>query len=287
VSLNAHVKDVSQHDFQESVIEESRNRPVLVDFWASWCAPCRMLGPILEKLAAEFRGDFLLAKVDTEANFELASHFGIRSIPNVKVFKDGAVVDEMIGALPEHEVRSFIRRHCPSKADRKYTEGIRHLEEERVSKARKAFEDALGLDPTHAGSAVELGKILASAGENEAAAELWDRVEPASNLWDQAQSLKRSLEFHRVCAKAGGEEKAASRAASEVANLEARYEHGCCLAARGDYRAALEEFLFVVSKDREFRDQAARKSMLTIFATVGDRSELAEEFRKKLAMVLY
>ena len=123
-----HVKDVGIQDFDQSVIDESFRRPVVVDFWAPWCGPCRILGPVLERLAEEFKGDFLLAKVNTEENPEIAQGFGIRSIPNVKVFKGGAVVDEFMGAISEGEARHFLRRHCPSDADRKYAEGLACLD---------------------------------------------------------------------------------------------------------------------------------------------------------------
>jgi putative thioredoxin len=282
-----YVKDVGLEDFERSVVEESARRPVAVDFWAAWCGPCRILGPILERLAEEFGGDFLLAKVDTEAEPELAMQFGIRSIPNVKVFRDGRVVDEMVGALPEDGVRGFLRRHCPSPADRKHAEGMAELAGGRTERARSAFEAALASDPGHAGVLVELGKLAAASGDYERAAADWARVPASSPLWDQAQTLARSLEFSRECAQGGGEAACAQRASEEPANLQARFAHGCCLAARGKHRDALEEFLFVVGRDKNFNDQAARKAMLTVFSLAGERSELAEEYRKRLALVLF
>ena len=274
-----YVKDVGLEDFEETVVAESERRPVVVDFWAPWCAPCRVLGPMLEKLAEEFRGDFLLAKVDTEANPELAQHFDIRSIPNVKVFKNGSVVDELMGVVPEREVRKFLRRHCSSAAERKYVEGM--------AAARTAFEAALESDSSHSGALVELGKLAAAAGDTDGAKSLWDRVPDDSSSWERAQSLKRSLEFQIVCTEAGGAEESAARVAAEPDNINFRYAHGCCMAGKGDYLAALEDFLFVVARDKGYRDQAARKAMLTIFALVGERSELAEEYRKRLALVLF
>lgn len=282
-----HVKNVGLEDFEGAVIEESRRRPVAVDFWAPWCGPCRILGPILEKLAAEFAGDFLLAKVNTETNPELAGYFQIRSIPNVKMFVNGRVVDEITGAVPEREVRDFLRLHCPSAADRKHAEGIQLLEKGQLDEARAAFEAALEQDLSHAAALLELGKLSATAGDTNSAISFWDRIPVSSPLREHAETLKKSVQFQIVCAQAGGPEVCAQRATAEADNLEARYAQGCCQAAAGNYRAALEEFLIVVSRDKHFREQAARKAMLTLFALVGERSDLADEYRKRLAMVLF
>jgi putative thioredoxin len=287
VATAVHVKDVGLADFEQSVIDESFRRPVVVDFWAPWCGPCRILGPVLERLAEEFKGDFLLAKVNTEENPEIAQDFGIRSIPNVKVFKGGEVAGEFLGAISEAEARQFLRRHCPSDADRKYAEGLACLDAGQAQEARRAFEEALRADASHGGALLELGKILAAGGEAQAAASLWDRIPSDSPQREQAESLKQALEFHVVCGQNGGLKACANRAAAEPENLEARYAHGCCLAAGGDYRGALEEFLFVVTRNRNFREEAARKAMLIVFALAGERSPLAEEYRKHLAMVLF
>ena len=282
-----HVKDVELAQFRQAVLEESRRRPVVVDFWAPWCGPCRILGPILEKLAAELGGDFLLAKVNTEDNRELAEQFGIRSIPNVKIFRDGEVVDEFIGVIPEAQARALLRRHCPSPADRKFAEGSALLDQGQPEKARLMFEETLQLEPSHAAALLGLGNLLAARGDYMGATALWERIPASSPLADQAETLKQSLQFQVACDDAGGAAACAARAASEPENLDARYFNGCCLAAAGELRAALEEFLFVVARNRNFRDQAARKAMLTIFAQAGGRSELAEEFRKRLALVLF
>ena len=287
MSTAVHVKDVELAQFRQAVLEESRRRPVVVDFWAPWCGPCRILGPILEKLATEFDGDFLLAKVNTEDNRELAERYGIRSIPNVKIFRDGEVVDEFIGVIPEAQARAILRRHCPSRADRKFAEGSALLDQRQPDKARLIFEEALQLEPSHAGALLELGNLLADRGDYMGATALWERIPASSPLADRAEMLKQSLQFQVACDDAGGAAACAARAASEPENLDARYFNGCCLAAAGELRAALEEFLFVVARNRNFRDQAARKAMLTIFAQAGGRSELAEEFRKRLAVVLF
>jgi putative thioredoxin len=282
---SANVRDVGAADFQQSVVEESRQRPVVADFWASWCGPCLALGPVLEKLASEFQGGFLLAKIDVDANPELASQFGIRSIPNVKVFKDGRVVDEMAGALPESQVRDFLHRHCPSEADRRFESAMKQLSAGVA--VRPELEAVLQLDPAHAGALVELARLLLAEGDLKGAQALLDRVPYLSPLADQAARLKEGLAFHEICAREGGPMVCTERARLNAADLQARYANGCCLAAAGRYREALEEFLAVVLRDKNYLDGTARKAMLAVFSIVGERSEMADEYRKKLAMALY
>ena len=279
------VRDVSGAEFQTAVIEESRRRPVVVDFWAKWCGPCLALGPILEKLAGEFKGSFLLAKVDVDSNPELAGQFGIRGIPNVKVFKEGRIVDEMAGALPESQVRDFLRQHCPAEADLRFEAALQRLKggEEALSE----LEEVLRLDPNHAGALVETARLRLSSGDVEGARTLLERVPYLSPLADQAARIKEGLEFHEQCRKAGGPAACAEKARQEPQSPVARYANGCCMAAAGRYREALEEFLAVVLKDKGFSDGAARRGMLAIFSIVGERSDLSEEYRKKLAMALY
>lgn len=285
--MEDHVKDVGTKDFENTVLRESWKRPVVVDFWASWCGPCRMLGPILEKLATEFDGTFLLAKLDTEAHPEIATRFDIRSIPNVKVFKEGKVVDELVGAVPEDKARAFLRRQVPSKADLKLAEAKARLQEGRMETARALLEEALKFESSHAGSLIELGGIMAAEGDSGGAVALWDTVAARSPLWEHAQALKHTLEFRAKCNAAGGPAACADMARRDPENLERRYSNGCCLAVNAEYRAALEEFLYVVKRDKNLQKEAARKAMLTVFSLIGERSALADEYRDLLAQALF
>ncbi len=282
-----HVRDVDAGDFEQAVLAESRMRPVVVDFWATWCAPCRFLTPVLEKLAEEFGGEFLLAKINADSNPEIADEFHVRSIPNVKVFMNGRVVDELLGAVPEDQARNFLRRHCPTAADRKFAEAREQLNAGSPEKARALLTEALKLDGSHASALIEMGKLMASDGNSNEAVAHWDRVPASSALWDHAQALKQSLRLQMECRSHGGPARCSRVAEEEPENLEARFAHGCCLASEGEYRQAFEEFLFVIRRDRNFRDESARKAMLTVFLLAGERSALTEEYRKKLALVLF
>jgi putative thioredoxin len=286
-AISGFVINVSEQGFQREVVERSREVPVVVDFWASWCGPCRILGPVLEKLAEESKGGFILAKVDTEQNPMLASQIGIRSIPNVMVFIDGQVVDQFIGALPEHEVRAFLRRYCPTETDRLVAEGIRREEAGEFEAAAQVYDQALRQEPTHAAARLGLARVMLAQGDEAEAQEHLAVIPPLAAEAEQAARLREFIAFHQACRDAGGEDACRQKLAINPNDLDARFALGACLAAAGRFREALEEFLAIVAKDKKHRDEAARKAMLTIFGLVGERSELAEEYRNRLALTLY
>lgn len=281
---NPFAKEISEAEFQAEVIEKSREVPVVVDFWAEWCGPCRMLGPILERLAEEFHGAFVLAKINTDENQAISASYGIRSIPNVKVFRDGKVAGEMTGALPEHQVRAFLQRHCPSEADQLVAKAEQEDDEQA---AKEALRLALEKDPKHNLAKVLLARLEIKAGEMDAAIEHLNAVTLGCAEYDGAETLKAEIEFQRTCRLAGGLNVAQQNVSANSADLGARFAFASCLAAAGRYADALEEFLEIVRRDRNFRDEAARKAMLTIFSLVGERDPLTDQYRKRLASVLF
>lgn len=284
---NPFVKIVTEESFQREVIEASGQVPVLVDFWASWCGPCRTLGPILEKLTNEHQGAFILAKVNTEENPRLAVEFGIQSIPNCILFRDGRPVDQFVGAYPEAAVRKFLAPHCPSEADKLFAIAERAQQAGKIEEAKKLLEEILKLDPSHARSRLAVAKLLIAAKRWEEARSHLDAIPASTDEYEAALRLRDVLAFQAECQKAGGEARCRKRIEADPKDLEARFGLASCLAADGRYQEALEEFLAIIAKDKRFRDEAPRKSMLAIFSLVGERSELAEEYRKQLARTLY
>ncbi len=244
--------DVGEADFEQRVVERSREVPVVVDFWAEWCGPCRALSPALEKAAAEREGNVDLAKVDVDQNQMLAQSFGIRGIPAVKAFRDGRVVDEFTGAIPPPQVERFFDSLVPSEAD----ELARSDDEESL---RRALE----VDPGHAGAASRLAKILLSRGEVDEALRL---VEP---LQDK-DFLAAGLAARAQLARDGG---------GPVAAFEAWDD--------GDYARALEELQdALAAADGDERD-LIRRVMIAIFTELGPEHELAREHRRRLSAALY
>lgn len=259
---------------------------MLVDFWAPWCGPCRVLGPVLEKLEREAGGAWELAKVDTEQHPTLGARFGVRSIPAVKLFVDGAPVAEFVGALPEGQVRAFLDQHIPSEADELARAAVVSLAAGEVDDAKAALQRAVALQPDHAAAHLTLARIALAEGDAAAVERHAAAVPMLAPEAEAAGHVRDALAFANECRGAGGEAACRDRVASAPDDLDARYALACCHATAGRYRDALEGFLAIVAASRKFRDDAARKAMLTVFGLVGTRSDLANEFRRELAIYL-
>jgi putative thioredoxin len=282
--MNQWTIEVGENNFEAEVLERSRSVPVVVDFWAPWCGPCRVLSPILERLAEERRGDFILAKVNVDDNPELASGFRVQGIPAVKIFSDGALVDEFTGALPEEAVREVLAGIFPSQADRDAVTAAKLAAEGKREEAKAIYEKTLASEPNHDESLLGLARLLAPDDERRAV-ELLERVAFTSPARDEADRLIARLKLQSGRGRDAAKLRAA--VAADPENLEARFELAETLAAGEKYEEALKEFLEVLKRDRGFREDAARKAMLAIFEVLGNEHGLTEKYRSELAKVLF
>ncbi len=276
------VVDASDTTFQQDVIERSRHVPVVVDFWAPWCGPCRTLGPLIERVAAESGGAVQLVKVNIDENPGVATTFGIQSIPNVIAFRDGAPAAQFVGAQPEPAVRQFFQGLVPTQADRLAEQGARALGAGDLDAARAAFEQALGVDAEHRGASIGLAAILLETGD-------LDRAEELSARWPRDVNAKRILGHVHFRRAAGGADRAAleARLAADDNDADAHYRLGALLALDGEWEPALEHLLTTVMLDRKLDDDGGRLRMLDAFSLMGDDHELTQEFRRRLANVLF
>ncbi len=281
------IYDVTEADFDERVVGASCERVVVVDFWSPGCAPCRMLTPALESAVASFGGELALAKVNVDEASGLAARFDIRSVPTVKVFRDGEVVAAFVGAVGEADVRRMLSSLVPSEADRLAARAAELAEAGRLDEAKALFRSVLEKQSDHAAALVGLSLVELEKGNHDEAREALVRVTPGSPGGEQAEGLLARLEFLKGCAEAGGSEAAEKALADAPDDTDAMYAAATCLAAAERYAEALGLFLRVVERDKSFRDGAAKEAMVRVFSIVGKRSELADEFRSKLARTLY
>ncbi len=278
--------DASVADFDQKVVELSRRVPVLVDFWAPWCAPCRALKPVLEKLAKEYQGRFMLAKVNSDENQEIAARYNVRSIPAVKAFAGGELVDEFMGALPEGRVREFIDSLVPSRAEplRSQAEAARGRGD--LDASRRLLLEAIALDPRHEAARLDLVELLADAGEFDQPHRLLDEVGDRARDGARVSALRARLALLQNAPPAADATQFEARLAADADDHEACLALAKLLAARQDYAGALAQLLQLVHRDRSFADDAGRRTMIQIFDLLGSDHDLVRQYRRELAAAL-
>ena len=277
--------DVNEENFEAAVLERSSEVPVLVDFWAEWCGPCKALGPVLEKLADEYAGGFVLAKLNVDENPNLAGMFGIQGIPAVKLFRDGELASEFTGALPEPMLREFLTKFLPTAADQEAQAAMALEAEGKTQEAKSAYEAILAADANHGQALLGMARMAMTGGDNAAAREYLDRI---SLVADERKEADRMIA--RLNLQAGGAQNEAvlrEKIAADPKNIEARFDLAQSLAGVEKYDEALSEFLEVVKADRKFKDDGARKAMIQIFEVLGSDHPLTDKYRSELALVLF
>ncbi|TDR40849.1 thioredoxin [Tahibacter aquaticus] len=281
---SAHFFDATQENFENEVIKASLQTPVLVDFWAEWCAPCLQLKPVLEKLADEYAGAFRLAKVDTEAEMQLASIFGIRSLPTVVLLKDGQMIDGFMGALPEAGVREFLAKHAihPGAPEPAETIDLAETPAETVNR----LQQEIAAQPDKTELKLDLALALMQSG-NAAAAEAELDALPAKFATDaKAVRLRGQLDFARALEGAPSKAELLQRVEHDAADHAARDLLGIRLLLDGEAAAGLDQFLHVLKTQRDWQDGQAKKRLIAAFHVLDD-ADLVGTYRRKMAAVLF
>lgn len=276
------VLEVTDATFATAVLEASKTRPVVVDFWAPWCGPCRVLGPIIEKVAASTNGAVLLVKLNTDENPRTATQYRIQGIPAVKAFVDGRVKAEFTGAVPETQVRAFFQKLLPSPHEVATQEADRLAAGGDTVAAERDYREVLAKVPGNPDAIVGLARILIGRGETDDAAELLERA-PVDR---RAKALKHRL-FLDAFAREHGADDLAGEVARSPRDPRAHYRWGVMLAAREQYESALDELIESVRLDRVFADGAARKAVLAVFDILGLDSPVTREYQRRLSAAIF
>lgn len=288
MSESLYIVEATAENFAEVVLDRSREVPVVVDFWAGWCAPCQMLMPILHALAEEYLGKFILATVDTDREQQLAMEYGVRSLPTVKVFRHGRVVDEFMGVLPAPAVREFIDRHVEKPADKLLTAALVAMDTGSLDQARTLLEEALELDPGNFQASLALARLLVRSGHPQQAQAVLDTLSFDKREEPEAKAVAALVRFAQAAQEAPSSEELEQRLASDPGDLEARYQLGARKVLDEDFEEAMEQFLEIMRRDRTFQDDLGRRSLLAVFEILGDsNAELVNQYRRRMASVLY
>jgi len=278
------ILDVDVHNFTAEVVERSQRTPVLVDFHAAWCGPCKTLGPILESLATELDGGFVLAKIDIDQNPELAEAFGIQSVPAVILVQDGRPVDGFMGALPEPEIRRFLESHGVGGAARDPLAALDELEAAgRLDEAIETLDAWLEQEPDHGPARVRLARILCEQGKTDDARAAFERVPADALASDEARSVAQRLELSGA---AGQLDELEAAVAADPSDLARRLELGRAQVAAGRTEEGLETIFDVAKEDLTFEDGAPRRTLLDMFELLGSDDPLTLEYQQRLSVLL-
>ena len=286
MSDSPYVIEVTAENFQAVILEGSMVQPVLVDFWAEWCQPCKTLMPMLAKLADEYQGAFLLAKINTEQQQELAGQFQIRSIPACKLFVNGQMADEFTGALPEEQIRAFLDKHIPHESDNLVEQAQQLLLQGNADAAADLIGQALKEDPSNSRAIIAFAQLKASIGESDAAQQALDSLPEDEQKKPEVAAMRAQIVFDEVTINAPSLDELEKIVAADANNSEARYQLAAQLVMHNQLEAALDQLMILLQKDRSYGDDAARKAMIRVFDILGEHP-IATKYRSRMFGLLH
>ncbi len=291
-SASAYVKDGSIETFAADVLEASRETPVIVDFWAPWCGPCKQLGPLLEKVVNAAKGAVRLVKINIDENQEIARQLRIQSIPTVYAFKNGQPVDGFMGAIPESQVRSFVQHLTGGQTGTSPADDILAAAEEAfasgdLAAAAQAYGQTLQEEPGHPKAVAGLARCYLKSGDVDRARKTLQLVRPDGAADEAMRAVEAEVRLREQAAQAGDTAEIRARLESNPDDHQARYDLALALDANGDRQAALDTLLEIVRRDRNWNDQAARKHLVTLFEAMGPADPRTVEARRKLSSILF
>ena len=280
MSDSPYIFDITAENFEQIVLNGSFEVPILVDFWASWCQPCQVLMPVLAQLVESYQGKFILAKVNTEEQQEVAAQFGIRSIPTVKLFKDGAEVDEFAGALPENQIRAFLDKHLPRESDNVLIAAEKLMETGDMEGALEMLGPAQAADPSNARILRAMAQAHAALGNYEAANFALDALPPEEQASPDVGILRGQMYFAGLAPAEDEIPALQQRLADDENDSEALYKVALAAILAQDLEAGMDLLLKLMAKDRDYGEDAARLGLLKLFDMLGDNPLVAQARRR-------
>lgn len=277
-----YIIDATLENFQQVILEGSMQQPVLVDFWASWCAPCKVLTPILHKLAEEFQGQFILAKINIEEQPELAQQFQVQSVPTIMLVGEGQLLDKFDGMKPESEIRAFLKQHLTNPVEA-FKEQIKVLiGEGELDQAQAMLQQAISQLPEDTELQIDLARVLLQKNLATDAKLVLENLPEAEKARPDVKGLMAGLKFSEVAPSA--EQLAAL---GEREDSEANYLKAMAALLQGQHEQALERLLNLLRDDRSYQDGIAHKTLLEVFAMLGESNPFVVKARRKLYTLMY
>ncbi|HEY1961911.1 MAG TPA: thioredoxin [Rhizomicrobium sp.] len=288
----AYIKDVSIETFAADVLEASRQTPVIVDFWAPWCGPCKQLGPLLEKVVNEAKGAVRLVKINIDENQEIARQLRIQSIPTVYAFRDGQPVDGFMGAVPESQVRAFVQQLTGGAAGPSPAEDTLAMADEAfaagdVGAAAQAYAQVLQDEPGQPKAVAGLARCYLKSGDVDRARKTLQLVRPDGAGDEAIRAVEAEVSLREQAANAGDTAELRTRLEANPNDHQARYDLAMALDAKDDRQGAIDTLLELVRRDRNWSEQAARKHLVTLFEAMGPTDPRTVEARRKLSSILF
>lgn len=285
------IKNGADQTFMADVIEASKNTPVIVDFWAPWCGPCRTLTPMIEKAVRGAGGKVRLVKINIDENPSVAGQLGVRSIPAVYAFDQGRPVDGFMGAIPESQIKLFVDRLAGASVEDDVDALLSQAEESLalgdMGGAAQSYAAAMQVDPTNPKAIAGMARAYLAAGDAEQARAVLDMAPPEKANDAAIAGVRAALELADEAEAAGDPQKLAKAVSADPKDYQSRYDLARALAARGDLDAAVDHLLAIIAANREWNEEAARKQLIKIFDAAGPASEVAKQGRRKLSAILF
>jgi putative thioredoxin len=285
------VKEGSDQGFMADVIEASRQQPVIVDFWAPWCGPCKTLGPMLEKGVRAAGGKVRMVKINIDEHPGVAGQLGVRSIPAVYAFDKGRPVDGFTGAVPESQIKLFLDRLSGATSAEEIgallEQAAESLALNDVGGAAQSYMAVLQIEPANIKAIAGMARIAVNAGEPDEARAILDMVPDDKKNDSEIQGVRAALELAEKAAHAGDKDELKSKVDANPNDLQARFDYAEALSARGDLEGASEQLLAIIERNRDWNEDAARQQLFKIFDAAGPASDVAKQGRRKLSAILF